>query len=308
MKYPNRIKKFFENAGNGAPFPGPDAPTQNPFYAPPQPGAPPPIAPPPGSPVNPPQPQKQPAPPDIPPPISGGGGGGGNWEFPAVPPFGSRDSLNPFVVRDIQTIQPASLMFVMASMPFNVDGSVPALERPGTPPPAIIAYWCFPVQYVEVQVRQYFHPKGPFVLTPDGSFQPPDHSEKAYRKMGWVAGPIRTERLPVFQVGHGGQFVPFDPSVIDTPVSDWCVISLTFGAMIFDQLKLMARKVTDAKWLNPSWLAPLRKTGGGAFANLPYLYDQAKEFIRIECASPGYDFPPMMPPQDFDDFDDDDDY
>lgn len=313
---PNRIQRYLKDQphgnGNGnapaQPVEPPDAPPMPghpPPQGPPMPGHPPQQAPPQGFPfpppqgpppaasfAPPPQPQLQAAPPD-PPEGTGGGGGdddGDGWDFPPWPPYGQVNHENPFVVRHISTVLPEHPMYAIATCPWYAPGEIANLSLLGAPPPTIISYWVFPVQYIETQVRQYFRPEGPFKPLPPNVGDPTDHDEAHYRELGWKANPVSVERCAVFLMNPGGRLVEFDYYILDTPVSDWQMVTIDRqyddgGATIMDRLE----HVRDHKWLNPDWLESI-PAFYAPFNQLPSLYQQARDLpVPLACATPGWE-------------------
>ena len=312
---PNRIAKYLDQQPDGDerfPYPSPPMPMPAPLMPPPiahppqqlppqfTPGAPlmpfqphffapPPVAPPQA--YQP--PELQAAPPDQhpPPPYGGDGGGGdgGDWSFPPSPPMGRGKLANPFVTRHVTTAMVENPMYVVATVPFYGENEIALCSNAGNPPPICIAYWVFPVSYVEIQVRQYFHPPGPFATVPDNAAGWPDHDEATFRKMGWLASPATTHRWPVFQYDPAGQMVNFDASILDTPYSDWRLGTVDrYVQLIGDVVDKLAED-SRKMWLHPPWLKGMPMMYA-PFTGLPSLYSQALEYgSPLVCATPGWE-------------------
>lgn len=294
----NRIEQFFEKAGNngngngeGYPFETPTVP--GPPGAPPMPGAypyQPQMAPPPPPAAPPaPEPQLQAAPPDSPPPPDDDDGDDGDdWFFPPCPPIGTGESASPFGVRHLSSTLPENPMYVVATVPYDAPGVISRCDHLGYPPPNMVAFWVFPVQYIELQVRQYFRPPMPSMPLPHGVGFVDDHDEKKIRKLGWLANPPITERWPVFQYSSGGHMIQFDDSVIDTPYSDWRIVTvdrhMQNPLLAIENLAEQGRM----KWLHPKWLENIAANAPPPFSNLPTLYEQARATVPMICATPGW--------------------
>lgn len=213
----------------------------------------------------------------------GGGGGGDDWDFPALPPRGTPNPENPFTVQALSTMNPEHPMYVVAGVSFYAPFQFAESARPGMPPPKLIAYYVFPVQYIEVQVRQYYRPPAPFIEVNQSYSQMPDHSPRTYRKMGWYASAPVTERLPVFNYSVGGMMIPFEPMTLDTPYSDWRIITCdrSFGSPK-DAVYRLACQCRMAL-CNPNWLMP--QGPHQPFPQLRAAYDLAAQTIPLVCAN-----------------------
>ena len=233
----------------------------------------------------PPAPPRKPATPPPPTPVDedGGEGGGDDWSFPVLPPRGNPNSENPFTVLHLTTTIPDNPMYVVVGVPFYAPFQFAESYRPGFPPPNLIGYYVFPVQYIEVQVRQYYRPPAPFIQVSQSYGQMPDHSPKHYRKMGWFANPPVTERLPVFNYSVGGMMVPFEPMTLDTPYSDWRIG--TCDRLIGDPDDVVYGLACQSRnaLCNPNWLQP---TGPyQPFPQMAAAYDLARQTIPLVCAN-----------------------
>lgn len=317
-EYPkNRLGPHWNNgSGDGSfPFPFPHSPTEP---AHPQPGQPPHPGhyPMPGQPPNPGQaplpsdflphpqplpPQMQPAPPDPPDETGGGGDGDGDgdgWFFPPQPPYNPSEPPYPYVVRDITSAMPDHAMYVLVTVPWYAPGQIANLTTFGAPPPALVSYWIYPVHYVETQVRQYFHPKGPFQTRPEGMGVPIDCDETYYRELGWIASPPKIERYPVFSLGLAGWLVPYDCTLLDTQVSDWQLVTVNRYSpdSAIDVVNDRLQEIRDNHWLNPKWLSGINEATK-ILGLSPDVCDTAELYVKargtnvvpLVCATPDWE-------------------
>jgi len=218
----------------------------------------------------------------------GDGDDGSGWFFPSTPPAGSAVASVPYVVQSLTTAICEPPMYVVATVPFLGPGVVWSRVLQWIPPPVLIAYWIYPVSYIEVQVRQYFRTKYPIAASPIG---PPsvlmlDHNESAFRAEGWIGCQPVCERKPIFSMSHSADLTPYEPRVLDTPYSDWCAVTIPGCSLsnISETLKdaLLCSKMS---WLNPPWL----KFSGELsppLASIREQYIEAYSETRMHCVQP----------------------
>jgi len=172
-------------------------------------------------------------------------------------------------------------MYVLATVPFRSEGVPANLQVPGSPPPLCVAFWAFPVQHLASQVRQYFRPPGPFILS---DLPVKDYSEKFFRKQGWVANSPVTEHWPVFQYSPAGQFLMCDPRGMDTPISDWRIVSID---PMLQEIEIAIYHCVEQSrmfWLHPTWLNA-NTMQPDTWEILRLQYEEAESSVPLVCAS-----------------------
>lgn len=161
-----------------------------------------PVGQPPGCVGTTPPPPQQAAPPDDPPVDEGsGGGGGGGWSvyFPHIPPMPPNFNSAPFTLLATTVSPVMTPMYAMCMVGgWNHPGIHP--YHYCCPPPVALAIYIYPIQYIEIQTRQYYRPPGPFLTIPTEKADIPDHCPAYYRSLKWKANLPVQERYPMFMV------------------------------------------------------------------------------------------------------------
>lgn len=258
-------------------------------------------------------PPQQQAPPNEPPVDEGGGGGGGGGDaaFPHIPPTPGNQNRQPYVIHNTSSAPVTIPTYAICMMGAWREQFHPTLM----PPPAALGLYIYPIQYYEIQTRQYFYPPAMHLQSPTPDM--PDHDASYFRDKGWKAGPYLQERFPMFNMDN--RMVGFHPTWTTRPMLAvrWLLVSTDPVGILHVNPTEKVHQTIEALRLffltPPPWMTD-------SAVRIKYEQAQLPGIVPIYCKTGNWPSDTYSPTDlfgfpfshdgqpDFDEFDDEDDF